>query len=315
MQNNYFQHKQICFLISLFMTFFQMEVLWLLLAIIEALSTWAKATPDRGTTCSMPTEYTITYPSRPDGMETCRPCPKCPPGQGLPIQCGSKVPNGTSTNCVPCEANRTYSTSHDSSTCRACNDCGLKNVLQVCTPFQNRICGTSCPEGYFKDEFTDDCKMCYFCCDHVPEHDRVGKCKALNMPSHMRCEWTLENENCKKLYEKATAIKSPAKTTPFGMTLTTTKEPSTMTSGHSSNSWSQPMTTSNNPGILTEDTYLPVRNNASTPSSTNEKGDKAGMITLFVLLAIFIIVLIVYFTRRKKTEKKSNYEFSVYCKH
>lgn len=291
--------------------------------VITVLSTWAKVIDDRDTRCSMLTEFTITHPSSPDGLETCRPCPRCPPGQGPPIQCGSKVPNGTSTNCVPCEANRTYSTSHDSSTCRACNDCGLKNVLQVCTPFQNRICGTSCPEGYFFDEFTDDCKMCYFCCDHVPERDRVEKCKALNMPSHMRCEWTLENENCKKLHEKATPIKSPAKTTPFGMTLTTTKEPSTMTSGHSSNSWSQLMTTSNNFGILTEDAYSPVRNDASTPPSTKEKDHKAGMITLFVGLAIFnffAIVLIMCFTRRKKTirnnaEQMSNYELPVYCKH
>ena len=259
------------------------------MVIITVLSTWAKVIDDRDTRCSMLTEFTITHPSSPDGLETCRPCPKCPPGQGLPKQCGSKVPNGTSTNCVSCEANGTYSTSHDSSTCRACNDCGLKNVLQVCTPFQNRICGTSCPEGYFFDEFTDDCKMCYFCCDHVSEHDRVEKCKALNMPSHMRCKWTLENENCKKLYEKAaTPINSPVETAPFAMTLTTTKGPSTTTSGHSSNSWSQLMTTSNNLGIVTEDTYLPVRNDASTPLSTKEKYYKAGMKTLFVLLAIFI---------------------------
>ena len=290
-----------------------MEVLqsavWVIVT-VAVLLTWVEALEHRHTTCSILTDFTITHPNSPDGQETCRPCPKCPPGHGLPKQCGTKVPNGTSTNCVPCEANMTYSTSYDSSTCRPCNDCGLKNVQQVCTPFQNRKCGTSCPRGYFFDEFTDDCKMCYFCCDNVPEHNRLAKCKGQNMPRNTRCEWSLENENCKKLHEQATTIKSPAITTPFGKTLTTTNEPSTTTTGHSSNSWS----------LLTDGTHTPVRGDAST--SPSKKDYKAGMITLFVGLAIFITVvaLEMFRCRRKKTSRNNvdqlqssnNYQFSVY---
>ena len=108
------------------------------------------------TICSQFTHYTMFNSSNPNAKETCRQCPKCPPGQGLLIQCGSRVPVGTTTDCQPCEANKTYSDGYDLSHCKPCNLCGLKEVVQDCTPRQNRKCG-GCPPGYYLEPHLDAC--------------------------------------------------------------------------------------------------------------------------------------------------------------
>ena len=255
------------------------------------------------TDCSKITEFTITYPHVQE--VTCRPCPKCPPGEGLPEECGSKVPNGTSTDCVPCKANKTYSTSNDSSTCGPCNQCGLKNVLQICTRFQNQVCGTSCPPGHFLDKRNDGCTKCFFCCDSVPELGRFEECKEINMPRNMRCERTEENENCKRLYEQSTA-QPPNNTGPLKINLTTGNKH--LTDANKESTGYSKVTPLPNLGTKTT-----VQRDKASPS-TKEKDYKTGKITLVVGLVIFVtgIALKALYSKKKKAGKGNTDQMSIY---
>ena len=87
----------------------------------------------------------------------CRPCPECAEGRGLSILCGSQIANDSKIECVSCELNKTYSDSHGIGSCRTCQYCGLRNVIQQCSPSQNRRCGNKCPKGYFFDDDINDC--------------------------------------------------------------------------------------------------------------------------------------------------------------
>ena len=153
--------------------------------------------------CSQLTHFTIFYPSNPHAKETCRICPKCPPGYGLPVQCGSRVSNFTSTDCEQCMEGKTYSEKNDISECKSCNDCKGRNVLQKCSKLNNGKCGTCLPE-YYSDSEVDDCKKCSFCCEDALEHEHLRQCKALGMPWHMQCEDTNKNRKCKILLNSTT---------------------------------------------------------------------------------------------------------------
>ena len=104
-------------------------------------------------------EFTLYDPNDPDAQETCKRCQKCPPGQGLEKQCGSRVPYGTSTGCKPCVYSETYSEKNDTSHCKPCNQCGFKTELQKCTPWQNSRCAATCRSGYYMDPVVDECKV------------------------------------------------------------------------------------------------------------------------------------------------------------
>ena len=255
-----------------------------------------------GRPCSQIRDITIVYP---DGQETCLACPKCPPGQGLQVQCGSKVPNGTSTDCKPCKVNKTYSDSHDSSTCKPCNQCGLKNILQNCTQWQNRKCGTSCPPEHYLDNH-DDCTKCYFCCDDVPEHMRLKKCKDLGMPRNMQCERTCKNEMC-KAFSQLTTTKPQINTTSTQLMVTTEKErstamketPTSFNSGYSSNLSSYLLTNFGKPAIA-----LAERDTKTPPAK--DESDKSSWITLLIILIIFIIALVVVIAVAMVISKKTN---------
>lgn len=165
--------------------------------------------------CHQPTEFTKFDQNNPEGPVTCKTCPRCPAGQGLPVPCGSRVPIGTPTDCVPCKANETYSESEDVSHCKACNICGKKVVLQQCTLKQNRKCG-GCRPGYYLDHL-DECKECHYCCDDVSEQDRLQKCKDLGLPRNLWCEATDVNKLCKMQASlvNATAVGPTATVTPL----------------------------------------------------------------------------------------------------
>ena len=165
--------------------------------------------------CSQLTHYTMYDPDISDVPVTCKVCPKCPPGEGVPVQCGSKVPYGTNTDCVSCEANKTYSDSYDSSHCKSCNMCEEKIVVQECTAKRNRECG-GCPPGYYLDPHLDTCKECFFCCNDVPENHRLQICKNLGMPANLQCEVTDRNKKCKMqtlLVDRTTTVKPVTKRT------------------------------------------------------------------------------------------------------
>ena len=167
--------------------------------------------------CSQISQIELYYPTDPGAQNTCVPCPECPEGQGLTPQCGSKVSNDTKIECVQCQANVSYSNSHGIESCRACQVCGLKNVIQHCSPIKNRICGTKCPQGYFLDD-NHICQECYFCCGNVSEAQRRQGCKDIGMSRDWQCEKTRQNHRCYRNLKKRTTLptrtKSIAETAP-----------------------------------------------------------------------------------------------------
>ena len=57
-----------------------------------------------------------------DGKYTCMICPKCPPGQGATVHCGSAVPNNVPVTCKACKSGE-YSDSFSSESCKRCSSC------------------------------------------------------------------------------------------------------------------------------------------------------------------------------------------------
>ena len=251
--------------------------------------------------CSPSSEFTIVDAN---GQRRCKKCLKCPPGQGLPVQCGSNIANGTDTDCKSCKANETFSERYDSSSCKSCNLCGLKKILQHCTPRRNQVCANSCPPGYFLDKH-DDCTKCYFCCENVPEHNRLQKCKDLGMPRRLQCLKTKQNKRCKTLFHQ-TSVKMSVTITPINTNVSVAekdKEPLTMinkgtitpkTSGHGS-TWSrQPLTTNASESLATSNKPTLQVEKALKPSPPKVRTDKTGLITVVsVLVSLFIASVLV----------------------
>jgi len=172
------------------------------------------------TICPQHTHFTVYDPTNPHAKETCRRCPECPTGEGLPIQCGSRVAAGISTDCQPCKANTTYSDGNDSSHCKPCNLCGSKEVVQHCTPQQNRKCG-SCLPGHFLEPVLDECMECSFCCPGVPESAHLQQCKDLGMPESRQCQKTKASIKCEQ-EAKMMTTSTPATDVPGNTSTTVT---------------------------------------------------------------------------------------------
>ena len=216
----------------------------------------AEGKPPASGKCSQISQIELYYPTDLGAENTCVPCAECPEGQGSTPQCGSKVPNGTKIECVQCQANVSYSNSHGIESCKACQVCGLKDVIRHCSPEKNAICGTKCPQGYFLDD-NHICQECYFCCGNVSEAQRRQGCKDIGMSKDWQCEKTRQNQRCYEDLKKVTTLpthtKSTAETAPHN--------DNTMTKQHSN---------------------LPVHDNASnvtpltTKSLTGSKSTQHG---------------------------------------
>ena len=85
--------------------------------------------------CTLTSEIELFDPTDTGAEIECKKCPECPEGQGLTPRWGSKVPNHTEIECIQCQENVSYSNSHGIIGCKACQDCGLKNVIPHCSPF------------------------------------------------------------------------------------------------------------------------------------------------------------------------------------
>ena len=158
----------------------------------------ARLSSSRPVKCG-PSQYTVFNPQNREEIVRCLDCPTCPRGEGVPVQCGSSVPDGTSTQCKPCEHGKSFSNTTDSSTCLSCHECGKKTVLHQCNLTDNRQCG-DCPAKHFLDPHLHDCVECFTCCSDVPDNERMGQCgKVLGLPKSEWCEPSEKNKLCAKL--------------------------------------------------------------------------------------------------------------------
>lgn len=157
------------------------------------------------------------FPDVPEAKTECIACPKCPVGTGLTPLCGSIISNYTAIKCEPCTENETFSNTHSIESCRSCHDCGLRNIIQQCTPDQNRKCGNKCPERHFLDD-NGFCQECYFCCPNVHESARLKRCKDIGMSREWQCLETHQNRLCKEIRE---TVENATKTATYDVTTPT----------------------------------------------------------------------------------------------
>ena len=240
--------------------------------------------------CSMFTEFTILNAKKP-----CRKCPKCPIGYGLPVQCGLRVKNGTSTDCIPCAAN-TYSITNDSTACKPCHECDGKKILKNCTATQNRVCDNTCADpNYYLDSEMDECKECFFCCEDVPDGERLQQCKDIGMPINRQCKKTAKNQQCKLAALKKTTTSS----TP---TVSTARRTVNMTVSQADNPHSPDLESPSKPPPAP--IYENNENNNS-PASADEDY-KGYYIVGGVLGGIFLIFITVKFHKSRRHSEDGN---------
>ena len=164
---------------------------------------WLQSVLGRPVRCPLMRNFLRYDSDDPETLIACVPCPKCPPGFGLVPQCGTKITQYTPIRCDACQQNETFSDKHGVEGCKSCHDCGLKNVIQQCTPSQNRKCGTDCPERHYLDD-KGFCQECYFCCPSVNETGRVKKCKEIGMGEDWQCLKNHQNKLCQEALENST---------------------------------------------------------------------------------------------------------------
>ncbi|CAH1267179.1 NGFR [Branchiostoma lanceolatum] len=120
-----------------------------------------------------------------DGRLVCKNCSKCPPGQGVSVECTEYA----DTVCEPCVAGGTFSgTSSSWRRCEPCSVCATHELTKrECTPNKNRKCGI-CVIGYFYDDITGDCDRCSWCFPEYPNiADHQDECDVTGVKSGFQC--------------------------------------------------------------------------------------------------------------------------------
>lgn len=144
-------------------------------------------------TCTV-TQLTII---RGDGTTQCEDCPKCPPGQGLSLKCGSLIPDPeTHITCEHCSPGESYSDKDDILQCKECDSCMEgQDVVHPCDERTNVECGKSCssPNRYF-----DKKRGCLNCsCCGEGNHTVEEECKRkLGAGSNMICSFNSSAPGC-----------------------------------------------------------------------------------------------------------------------
>ena len=117
---------------------------------------------------------------------SCKPCPSCPPGQGLTPPCGSSIKYGMKIECQPCQLGITYSATNGISSCRPCGICSNhQKMVRNCTLESNSKCNQSCSSGFYYEEMTGDCQACSWCCNDS-RNTVQDQCK--DMPYYKQCD-------------------------------------------------------------------------------------------------------------------------------
>ena len=121
------------------------------------LLTLTAVTPGKALRCSQTSEYAIKNEN--GEVVRCQKCPTCGIGEGLAVECGISVKEGTQLDCITCTERENFSNTNDRSLCEPCSECVNREVKKQCSRSQDRECG-SCLPGYEEDrkEYPPGCK-------------------------------------------------------------------------------------------------------------------------------------------------------------
>ncbi|PFX12046.1 uncharacterized protein LOC111318904 isoform X2 [Stylophora pistillata] len=145
----------------------------------------------------------------PNGSFVCLDCLKCPPGLGITIPCGNKIPYSASVECRTCNPGY-YSDSHSSESCKPCVTCGPNEIMvTACTETSDTRCRCKpCPEGYYQNQTLSKCFPCSGCCPGDLDVI-VPQCLKQGMPRAQACRYRKKKPcSAKCWYDEITVVKN-----------------------------------------------------------------------------------------------------------
>ena len=117
----------------------------------------------------------------------CIDCSDCPPGTSPFPECGSVVENTNNVNCRECVKGKTFSDKYGKSPCKPCTRCSFgQKELVPCNLTNDRVCGSNCDKGFYRDNTNTECKPCSACCNDGKDV-LVKKCADQKMPNNLQC--------------------------------------------------------------------------------------------------------------------------------
>lgn len=130
-------------------------------------------------------QYVVPDSKRKGGH--CIDCQNCPPGTSPFPECGSVVENTNNVNCRECVKGKTFSDKYGKSPCKPCTRCsnGQKELVP-CNLTNDRVCGSNCDKGFYRDNTSTECKPCSACCNDGKDV-LVKKCADQKMPNYLQC--------------------------------------------------------------------------------------------------------------------------------
>ncbi|XP_068718150.1 uncharacterized protein [Montipora capricornis] len=140
-------------------------------------------------------------------------CPKCPPGSGSTVPCGTTIPTrfNASEICKPCTVGE-YSDSFSSESCKTCSKCLPNEIVEAdCTSISDTRCSCEpCPKGFYRNETTFHCLPCSECVKGINE--KVEQCARQKISGAQICGYRkrkLSGPNC--WYDEITVLKRNGK--------------------------------------------------------------------------------------------------------
>ncbi|XP_068718148.1 uncharacterized protein [Montipora capricornis] len=156
-------------------------------------------------------QYAIKLPNRKKPF--CMTCPKCPPGSGSTVPCGTTIPTrfNASEICKPCTVGE-YSDSFSSESCKTCSKCLPNEIVEAdCTSISDTRCSCEpCPKGFYRNETTFHCLPCSECVKGINE--KVEQCARQKISGAQICGYRkrkLSGPNC--WYDEITVLKRNGK--------------------------------------------------------------------------------------------------------
>ena len=160
-----------------------------------------------------PDQITIKDPKT--GSIQCQDCLKCPPGEGLSVNCGEVITPSTPVQCKPCVLGETYSASLKAGACEDCGNCGeYRETTKACTVTSKAVCGR-CKSGAYAEGILGLCKPCSPCCNDGKDIV-IPECQVPGVPTGMQCSY-LRSNKCSAL---VTSTISPTPSTPQDQSIT-----------------------------------------------------------------------------------------------
>lgn len=213
------------------------------------------------------------------GSIQCQACLKCPPGEGLSVNCGDVITPSTPVQCKPCVLGETFSASFNAAACEDCGNCGeYRETTKTCTVTSKAECGR-CKTGAYAEGMLGLCKPCSPCCNDNNDII-IPECQVSGVRKGMQCSY-LRSDKCSALTTSS---------------MSTTQ--STSLPDQSTTPWRSSPSTINNEVISSSSEPVSNLIGDASPNMGIIAGSFVG--GLFVVITIFVIACYKAMRKRRK---------------